>query len=167
MRQEQIVDALNLLEDDILKETDALRRQSRLAAVRWKQMAACIAACLVLTSSWWIIFRYRSVNVNNDKEPSVSKVSSDINGTEISNGSGEELPSEGEVDGLPLLSVMDFSATGAAGFGAEMAYDVSELVSGNPWGESDYFSTLPVYQNPISIDVRNDFKVTGMDIEKM
>ena len=166
MRQEQIIDAMNLLEDDILKETDALRRQGRPSAVRWKQMAAGIAACLVLTSSWWVISRYRNVNVNNEKEPSVSGVPSDINGTEISNGSEDELPSEGEVDGLPLLSTMDFSAMGA-GFGAEMAHDVSELVSGNPWGESDYFSMLPVYRNPINIDEGNYFKVTGVDIEKM
>lgn len=168
MRQEQIIDALNLLEDDILEETDALRRHGRPTAIRWKQMAAGIAACLVLTSSWWVISRYRNVNINNDKEPSVSEIPSDINSTEISNGSEDELPPEGEVDGLPLLSVMDFSATGAAGgFGAEMAYDVSELISGNPWSESDYFSTLPVYRNPINVDVRNYFKVTGMDAAKM
>lgn len=197
MRQERIVDALNLLEDDILEETDALRRHGRTAAVRWRWMGAVIAACLVMACSWWIFYQNR--NMDGEGGTFISGYPSDAGSVELSDGNGENSPlkdeTEGqppssvfpsgsdsmeiadsngestpameEVDGLPLLSVMDFSATGAAGFGAEMAYDVSELVSGNPWGESDYFSTLPVYQNPISIDVRNNFKVTGMDIEKM
>ena len=165
MRQELIVDALNLLEDDILEEIDVLRRQGK-TAVRWRLMRVGIAACLVLVCSGWLFYQYG--NINNDAESFGSKSPLNLNGTLISDGREDMLPPEDEVDGLPLLSVMDFSATGAAGgFGGEMAYDVSELVSGNPWDESDNFSTLPVYRNPINIDMRNYFKVTGMDIVKM
>lgn len=134
MRQELIVDALNLLEDDILEETDVLRKHGRTAAVRWRRMGAGIAACFLLACSWWIFYGYRL--------------------------------SEGEVDGLPLLSVMDFSTMGA-GYGSEMAYDVSELVSGTPWSETDSISTLPVYQNPINIDESDGFWITGMNAAKM
>ena len=164
MRQELIVDALNLLEDDILEETAALRRHGRTAAVRRRRMGAGIAACFVLACSWWIF--YRRANIEIDHEPFVTEAPSDIIGTEILNGSEEMLPSEWAKDGLPLLSAMDFSAMGA-GFGGEMAYDVSELISGNPWSEDDSISALPVFRNPIKIDALNSFKVTGMDTAKM
>lgn len=164
MRQELIVDALNLLEDDILEETAALRRHGRTVAVRWRRMVAGIAACFVLACSGWIF--YRRANIEIDHEPFVTEAPSDIIGTEVLNGSEEMLPSEWAEDGLPLLSAMDFSAMGA-GFGGEMAYDVSELISGNPWSEDDCISALPVFRNPIKIDAHNSFKVTGMDTAKM
>lgn len=164
MRQELIVDALNLLEDDILEETDALRRHDRTVEARWRRMWAGIAACFVLTCSGWIFYRYGNIEIDN--EPFVSEAPPDINGTEISNKGEEMLPLEGKEDGLPLLSVMDFSTMGA-GFGSEMAYDVSELVSGTPWSETDSVSTLPVFRNPINIDESNGFRVTGMNAAKM
>lgn len=142
MRQELIMDALNLLDDGILEETDALRRDGRqLTAVSWKW--AGIAACLVLMISGVLVFYF------NGNEPITST----------------ELPG-GEADGLPLLTVMDYSAMGA-GYGAELAYDVSELVSGNPWSETDDINALPVFRNPIFIDADDNFKVTGMNVEKM
>lgn len=164
MRQELIVDALNLLEDDILEETDALRKHGRTAAVKWRRMGAGIAACFVLACSGWIFYRYGNIEIDN--EPFVSEAPPDINGTEISNGSEEMLPSEGEEDGLSLLSAMDFSAMGE-GFSGVLAYDVSELISGTPWSETDSISTLPVFRNPINIDESNGFRVTGMDVAKM
>lgn len=196
MRQEQIIDALNLLEDDILEETDALRRHGRTAAVRWRRVGAGMAACLVLACSWWIFYQNRNMDgeggtfisgypsdagsaelsdgngenspIKDETEGQLpsSEFPSGTDSTEIADNNGESTPAMEEVDGLPLVSTMDFSAYGA-GFGGEMAYDVSELISGNPWSESDYFPALPVYRNPINIDAHNNFKVTGMDIEKM
>ena len=169
MRQEQIVDALNLLENDILEETDALRRHGRASAVKWRWMGTGVAASLFLACSGWIFYQYG--NMDDEGGTFIAGYPSVADGTELSDGNGENPPLKDgaeEVDGLTLLSIMDFSASGAAGgFGGEMAYDVSELISGNPWSESDYFSMLPVYRNPINVDVRNYFKVTGMDTEKM
>ena len=169
MRQELIVDALNLLEDDILEETDKLRKHGSTAhgstaAVRWRRMGAGIAACFVLACSGWLFYRYGNQEIVND--PFVSEAPPDISGTDIPNVSEETLPSDGAEDGLPLLSAMDFSAMGT-GFGGEMAYDVSELISGNPWSETDSISTLPVYRNPINIDESAGFMVTGMNVAKM
>ena len=164
MRQELIMDALNFLDEDILVETDVLRREGRhLKAVWWKW--AGLAACMVLMTSGVLIFRFNGAGHGQKPIPPVEGNGISELGTTNEPVSSEE-PSGGEVDGLPLLTAMDFSAMGA-GFEALMAYDVSELVSGNPWSESDYFSTLPVYQNPINIDEGNYFKVTGMDAAKM
>ncbi len=52
---------------------------------------------------------------------------------------------------LPLLSVAeDFG--GGMGFEGYMAYDISELVSANPWQEDMNLTSLPVYRNPVIYD---------------
>lgn len=52
---------------------------------------------------------------------------------------------------LPLLSVAeDFG--GGMGFEGYMAYDISELVSANPWQEDMNLTSLPVYRNPVTYD---------------
>ena len=52
---------------------------------------------------------------------------------------------------LPLLSVAeDFG--GGMGFEGYMAYDISELVSANPWQEDINLTSLPVYRNPVAFD---------------
>ncbi len=65
---------------------------------------------------------------------------------------------------LPMLTI----SLGDDGMGFEgyLVYDISDLVSGNPWNEDMELSTLPVYQNAISYD---DYYVplSGVDYDKM
>ena len=64
---------------------------------------------------------------------------------------------------LPMLEVsMDSAAMGFEGY---MAYDASELVSGNPWQETDKITLLPVYRNPVSYNAYG--QLTGGDFVKM
>lgn len=64
---------------------------------------------------------------------------------------------------LPLLTIEDFESS--MGFEGYQAYDISELVSGNPWNEQADLSTLPVYQNPITYNEM--YMPTGGDFDKM
>lgn len=48
---------------------------------------------------------------------------------------------------LPMLSISE--NTSPMGYEAYLAYDISELVSANPWNEAAEISTLPVYKNPL------------------
>ena len=52
---------------------------------------------------------------------------------------------------LPVLTV-DANAFGGMGFEGYMAYDVSELVSANPWNEEMALETLPVYKSGLACD---------------
>lgn len=52
---------------------------------------------------------------------------------------------------LPLLSVAE-NFGGGMGFEGYMAYDISELVSANPWQEDMNLTSLPVYRNPVTYD---------------
>ena len=54
------------------------------------------------------------------------------------------------VDGLPKLTVG--MAEVGMGFEGYLAYDISELVSGNPWTKDAALATLPVFENPVSWD---------------
>ena len=145
MRKENISDALNLLNDTFIDETDSLRSCCEMpqknailhkiysvAGKYWKWIAA--AACLslvVLTGNWLL-----------------SQKTSDTRQTEK----------------LPMLSITENTSDGM-GFEGYMAYDISELINNNPWSETSQLSVLPVYQNSLSYD--GDFNVSGADFGKM
>ena len=65
---------------------------------------------------------------------------------------------------LPMLTIAQ-DIGGDMGFEGLMAYDVSELVSANPWTESAGLTTLPVYKNQLSYD--EDNWVSGVDLDAM
>ncbi len=74
------------------------------------------------------------------------------------------LPRPGVGIELPMLSV----AQGSVGMGYEayQAYDVAELVNGNPWRENSRIKTLPVFKNPITFD--ETFHIAmGVDYDQM
>lgn len=64
---------------------------------------------------------------------------------------------------LPMLTISE--NLGAMGFEGYMAYDISELVSANPWSERAKISTLPVYKNQISYNL--DLIISGADFDAM
>ena len=55
-------------------------------------------------------------------------------------------------ENLPLLAWEEFRLD-SMGFGGYMAYDISEVVNGNPWDDSASLETLPVYRNTASASV--------------
>ena len=57
-----------------------------------------------------------------------------------------------ELPQLPMLSISG-NETGAWGYEGYCAYDISELVSANPWNEKSKLTVLPVYQNAQTGDV--------------
>ena len=65
---------------------------------------------------------------------------------------------------LPLLPAA-WKETGGMGYEGYMAYDISELVSANPWREDLSLTTLPVYRNTLHYD--ENYIPSGMDTEKM
>ena len=71
--------------------------------------------------------------------------------------------SKGNSTDLPPLYISE--NTSAMGYEGYMAYDVSELVSANPWREDMELATMPVYQNTLDCD--DNFIASGVDFEKM
>lgn len=80
-------------------------------------------------------------------------------------GFGTRDPAQsGPASELPLLPAA-WNETGGMGYEGYMAYDVSELVSANPWREEMDLTTLPVYRN--TLHYNEQYIPSGMDTEKM
>lgn len=68
-------------------------------------------------------------------------------------------------DDLPVLTLFP-SAVGGMGFEGYMAYDIDELVSGNPWSVDAALETLPVFQNAAPRDAAG-VPLDGLPAEAM
>ena len=138
MKAETILDSLNFPDDEIIIETDRLRKtprqvRSRWPWLKWGAAAACLLAALWMTSKLWPAARL---------EPSP----------------------EAELPDLPVLTVSDISA-GSMGFEGLMAFDISELTNANPWTEDITLTTLPVYRN--QQDYEENYYPVDVDWEQM
>ncbi len=148
MKKEQISDALNLLNDTFIEETDILRNRQKkvqegamfskifsMAGGYWKW--AVVGVCMIA-----VVFAGRQMLVQK---------SADIN-----------QPVQEEK--LPMLSITE-NASDGMGFGGLLAYDISEITNNNPWSGERQPSALPVFKNQLSYD--KDFIVSGADFGKM
>lgn len=69
-----------------------------------------------------------------------------------------------DIPNLPLLTIGE--NMGAYGFEGYMAYDISELRSGNPWNENVSLDNLPVYKNQVVRDGAG-IPLTGLNVSEM
>lgn len=158
MRKEQISDALNLLDDAILEETDRLRnREGRKRAGSLWKWAAAAAGLLLAACVGWIVMEQKQ---NQSGQDSSLHASHDPEGRQEP-GTQET----GGAAGLPMLSVTEIGQEEAAGYEGVRVHDISELVNANPWGEALGISSLPVYENVLSYDER--YIAQGGDFHKM
>lgn len=149
MKREDISDAMAHIGDDLLEEADAVRSTGDVRRSRWKgwaALAACAGVVLFGAVRWG----------GGPAEPAPTPAAETIAPVETAlptapaeTASPTDTPVP-TVDGLPMLTI----ALGETGMGFEgyMAYDISELVSGNPWTEEAGLTTLPVYANPLELD---------------
>jgi hypothetical protein len=157
MRKEQISDALNLLDDAILEETDRLRnREGRKRAGSLWKWAAAAAGLLLAACAGWIIMEQKQ---NQTGEDSSLYASHDPEGKQE-----PDTKDTGET-GLPMLSMAEIGEEEAAGYEGIRVHDISELVNTNPWDEALGISSLPVYENVLSYD--ENYIVQGGDFHKM
>lgn len=160
MKEEHISDALNMLDDIIIKEAGEVRGRirNRKKIISWQRWSWGIAgACLALIVCIKLVTRL-AIPLPNE----VIESSEEMLPDEAGRTPAQPLPNEAA--DLPLLTITENAGEGM-GFEGYLAYDVSELVNANPWNENMEISTLPVYKNPV---VYEDFcVVSGADFEKM
>lgn len=190
MKKEQLSDALNMLDDKIIEETAEIRSHKRRWKKSWGTWAAAAACLALLTYAGIRVLPQPSQDTPSDllENPAAP---TDIpmqtpaphtpapgNLPEIPGGSTDvpdpptyatESPdppqtAEKPMQKLPLLSISEDNGTGM-GYEGYLAYDVSELVNGNPWNETMELSSLPVYQNSLTYD--SYFIAFGVDFDAM
>lgn len=187
MRKELISDALNLLDDAILEETDRIRSQEEREEGReersqknrkssrednvngkglrmrkhWK-WAAAAAVFLLAACIGWIIMEQRPSQTDEDSSLHASR------GPEDGQEFGKQEPGTqetGGMTGLPMLSVAETGQGEAEGYEGFQVHDISELVNANPWKEEMEIPALPVYENVLSYD--ENYIPQGGDFNKM
>lgn len=122
MNTEHISDALNLLDDDMLDEANALRDGRKRPNMDWPKWLGA-AACLALTV---------------------------CAGAYLRAGQSGPRPDPAQLPQLPLST--EVTEPNGMGFEGYLAYDVSELGSANPWTQDAKLSALPVYRNLKPLD---------------
>lgn len=187
MKKEQISDSLNMLDDAIIEETNEIRRHKKGRRKSWGAWAAA-AACLALLAYAGIrVLPQQSPDIPPDLHENFAGLtniptetpghSTEIpdSSTDVSDPSTQDLDHSADTPDdptqasdipldLPLLSISERNDDGM-GYSAYWAYDISELVNGNPWSETMELTTLPVYQNRLTFD--NYFVAYGVDFDAM
>lgn len=144
MKREDISDAMAHIGDDLLEEADAVRGTGGVRRSHWKGWAA-LAACagVVLFGA----VRWGGGPAEPVPTPAAETTAPPETMAPAETVQATPVPT---VDGLPMLTI-ELGETGM-GFEGYMAYDISQLVSGNPWTEEAGLTTLPVYANPLERD---------------
>ena len=148
MRPEQLSDALNYLEEDLIAEAAAVRDHSKARRPSWQKWGA-LAACLAVAvfAGTRLLPGEALPKPGNPPRPGASGPSQPVQGGE-----------------LPTLTIQ-WDTSGGMGFEGYMAFDIAELGGNTPWTEEAELSTLPVYKNPLTYDEQH--RATGANWRRM
>ncbi len=186
MKKEHISDALNLLNDDILEETDAIRttpkkKHNKYLFLKWLATAACL---MLLVNIGLHNLPQQTPRSTQPPEPAATASPTETTSpsqspeaiattspTQTSLPLDSPAPTTSATDAphkdlpkLPSLTVTEMAGEGM-GFEGYEVYDILELVNDNPWTKDMPLATLPVYKNPLTWDAY--FVPMGADAVKM
>lgn len=169
MKPEHLSDAMNHLDDELVEEACASRQEkspdSRPAPQkvsqkhwpRWAAAGACFALCIggaaLLWQGGW--GAGQPLPIDPASMPQESSIPGGSPVPQQSQTPESSTPPIGP-GGLPMLTITE-DTSGGMGFEGYMAYDISELVSANPWTPDAELSTLPVYRNTLKSAAGDDF----------
>lgn len=145
MRGDELLEKMELVDPAYVEAADVPRAKRR---IRWTKWGAAACAAVLVAAIMAV-----AVLPRNEEPPSLS---SDAAQQQAQEGSS-----------LPILTISEGSNQGM-GFEGYMAYDVSEIISANPWTEDSQISELPVYKNPLEYHSKSpSMLIGGIDVERM
>ena len=165
MKREELMDALNLLPDQLILEANEKRQQKPRTYRVWMGWAAA-AACTALAiwgGSQLLPGEGIPVSEPGSQLPVSSETSQDSSETSQDSSEIEQGSSETTGSQLPMITLP--SQQYATGFEGYMVYDIGELTNANPWTEEASLSVLPVFENPLAYGEYE--QVPGADFAKM
>lgn len=140
MKSERILSALTLVDEKYITEAvpDNASAKKKIRAVKWVRPAAACAAVVILTLTGMHLIK-QSDQISCQNEDDIKRE-------------------------LPILTIGE-NTSGGMGFEGYMAYDISELVNGNPWSEDADITELPVFRNRLEFGEYR--RVINADITSM
>lgn len=151
MKQEHLLDAMNLLDEELLLETDRMRSRSVWMRFIYNKGIATAACFVLVAATGWGMHQLQHTGIDIPTESIV----------EIS---GDGTSDTGVISQLPVISLESWD-WGGMGFEGYMVYDISELVNANPWDASAALDTLPVFKNKLTVN--KDYLLRGGDFDRM
>lgn len=130
----KLLDIIGQTEEKYIAEAENYKRRP---IVKISVIAACLALAIIGTIFPW----------STGKKP--------ISDSTQTTNAYYEIPTI--ASDLPMLSIAEWN--GSMGFEGFMAYDISEIVSGNPWREDIELETLPVFKN--TAECNNHYEIIG------
>lgn len=175
-KTERLLEAIGEIDEKYVAESDKFTKNSNKA---WLGITAAAACALVVAgvgvrflNSGGINLPYGETTKTVDSEQSGATVSTTAAVTpEVTTATATQTTAKTTSQtivtdpNLPVLTYPDKLSNGGMGFEGYIVYDISELISGNPWTESDEIDTLPVYKNNRFFD--DEGYVPNTDFEQM
>ena len=137
MKKIDFISALNHLSDKTIAEAEAQRdRKPAAKKIPYVKIAALAACVMFVIFTGAYIIRNADLHIEHNDPPAPNPGPTTVDEPIITPVVSDDLPKVM----LPMLE-------SGNGFEGKMAYDISEIVSGNPWTEDAELTTLPVYKN--------------------
>ncbi len=156
MKKENLSDALNDINDDIIQKAEAARQVNKKYKA-FRILRTGIAACLVLAIS------LAAITIIRNNFPTADNINPPTPDNTTDSSTEQSTPDNTIDPNLPILDATMIS--GDNGFEGYMLHDISELVNANPWTENCEINTLPVYNNTLNLD--ESYDITNIDYDKM
>ena len=134
--RERLSDALQFLDDALLREADQAREKGKKRKRNFYGMAA-LCCCVLLAMLCGTVLWRSQRDVREPMEPSAS--------TEYAKEHFQT--TEEPEESLPVLALGEVQLDSMGVFGVD-AHDSSELALSMPWDETGAVSALPVFENP-------------------
>ncbi len=145
MRGTEFLDKMELIDFSYVEEADRMPVRNRYMWLRWGSMAAC---AVLVTAFCLLYVPYGDTETSTETTASpTTELTGDtaVDDTETRAETESTPPVYGNT--LPLLTITE--DMGGMGYEGYMAYDISDLVSGNPWYDGCGLTVMPVYENAI------------------
>ena len=153
MTPEKLSDSLQHLDEDLIKETEQIRRRKKSTALRWAKIISAAAAIALITT-----VGLRFLPQQNPIDVPASEPEKIYGGAYVPDDTPSAKPADPQTDTqssasvgnhpfIPAAKLTMAEEGGSMGFEGYMAYDISELRSANPWTPEAAIDYLPVYRN--------------------
>lgn len=174
-KTERLLEAIGEIDEKYVEESDKFTKNSNKA---WLGITAAAACALVVAGVGVRFLNSGGINLpygettTGDTEQSGATVNAATAVTpEVTTATSTQTTAKTTSQtivtdpNLPVLTYPDELSNGGMGFEGYIVYDISELITGNPWTEGDKIDTLPVYKNNRFFD--DDGYVPNADFEQM
>ncbi|MBP3700525.1 MAG: hypothetical protein J6I64_01410 [Lachnospiraceae bacterium] len=143
MRREEISDALQYLDDEIIEEVEQVRSRAKSPKRNWQRWGT-VAACLCLVMTGMYFWQFGRLQQGEGLPSETQESGKHLLQDETQNVVGGLENQENGI--LPMLTLSDWQS-GSMGYEGVLQYDAANINWDAPWIAEETPETMPVYRN--------------------